>query len=477
MVQTIRYLTMTAHKNIRTFFEPEGIALIGARSSLGFGYGIPLLLKKQGWEDRLYLVNPKGGVLHGMTLYRNVGEVPDPVDLALVIVAAPGVPEVLSAIGERGIRHAIIESAGFAETGEKGKALQAETKKVLEKYGIRALGPNCVGVVNTDNGLSTTDILDEALIPGNTAIIAQSGVFGNILLDKLHLQGLYISKAVTLGNRIDVDESEILDYLHQDPATKVIMMYLEGAAHGRLLTRTLSRVSRDKPVLILKSGRTGQGVAATASHTGSLSGEDAFYEGMFAQTGVIRAKSLNELVEFTRVFSTQPLPRGPNLGIVTGSGSMGALATDAAVIAGLEVPPPSMAVVNEIQKRAPGWMNIKNPLDIGPSGLFEEALSAMAQDPTYDMVLAIFTIPHAILLSLRALGVDIAQRFGEIKNLRKLAPEKPLVVCVVGHDDFVALAAELAGPAHIPILTSPEMAAEALAALWRYRKWKEGSTS
>ena len=468
---------MTSHNNIRTFFEPKGVALIGARSSLGFGYGIPLLLKKQGWEDRLYLVNPKGGVLHGMTVYRNVGEVPDPVDLALVIVAAPRVPEILAEIGERGIRHVIIESAGFAETGEQGKTLQAETKRVLEQYGIRALGPNCVGVVNTDNGFSTTDILDEALIPGNTAIIAQSGVFGNILLDKLHLQRLYISKAVTLGNRIDVDESEILDYLHQDPPTQVIMMYLEGAADGRLLTRTLMRVSRDKPVLMLKSGRTGQGVAATASHTGSLSGEDSLYEGMFAQTGVIRAKSLNELVEFTRVFSTQPLPLGPNLGIVTGSGSMGALATDAAVIAGLEVPPPSMAVVNEIQKRAPGWMNIKNPLDIGPSGLFEEALSALAQDPAYDMVLAIFTIPHAILLNLKALGVDIAQRFGEIKNLRKLAPGKPLVVCVVGHDDFVDLAAELAGPAHIPILTSPEMAAEALAALWRYRQWKERSTS
>jgi len=411
-----------------------------------------------------------------MPVYRNVGEVPDPVDLAIVIVAAPGVPEVLSAIGERGVHHAIIESAGFAETGEQGKALQAETKRVLEQYGIRALGPNCVGVVNTDNGLSTTDILDEALIPGNTAIIAQSGVFGNILLDKLHLQKLYISKAVTLGNRIDVNESEILDYLHHDPLTRVIMMYLEGAANGRLLTQTLSRVSRDKPVLVLKSGRTGQGIAATASHTGSLSGEDYLYDGMVAQTGVTRAKSLNELVEFTRVFSSQPLPSGPNLGIVTGSGSMGALATDAAVIAGLELPPLSTSVVQEIQKNAPGWMNIKNPLDIGPSGLFEEALRAMVQDPTYDMVLAIFTIPHAILLNLKALGVDITQRFGEIRNLRKLAPEKPLVACVVGHDDFVDFAAELARP-DIPVLTSPETAAEALAALWRYRKWKERSTS
>jgi acyl-CoA synthetase (NDP forming) len=463
---------MKAKSDISTFFEPRGIVLVGARSSPGFGYGIPLLLRRQGWEDRLYLVNPKGEQLHGMKVYRRVADVPDPVDLAIVIVPAPGVPEVLSEIGARGIRHVIIESAGFAETGEKGRELQAESKRSLDRYSIRAIGPNCVGLVNTDNGLSTTETIQESFTPGNTAIIAQSGVFGNILVDKLHLQGLYISKAVTLGNRIDVNESELLDYLHHDPVTKVIMMYLEGAANGRFLTRTLRRVTKNKPVLILKSGRTIQGVAATASHTGSLSGEDALYEGMFAQTGAIRAKTLNELVEFTRVFSTQPLPRGPNLGIVTGSGSMGALATDAAVISGLEISPPSMTAVNEVKKHAPDWMNIKNPLDVGPSGLYKEALIAMTKDSANDMVLAILTIPHAVFRNFKALGIDIAQRFGDIVNIRKLAVEKPFLVCVVGHDEFMSFAAEVAGPG-IPVLNSPEMATGALAALWQYRKWKE----
>lgn len=463
---------MRAESNINTFFEPRGIVLVGARSSPGFGYGIPLLLRRQGWEDRLYLVNPKGEQLHGMKVYRRIADVPDPVDLAIVIVPAPGVPEVLSEIGARGIRHVIIESAGFAETGEKGRELQEEAKRALDRYCIRAIGPNCVGLVNTGNGLTTTETIQESFTPGNTAIIAQSGVFGNILVDKLHLQGLYISKAVTLGNRIDVNESELLDYLHHDPATKVIMMYLEGAADGRFLTRTLRRVTRDKPVLILKSGRTIQGIAATASHTGSLSGEDALYEGMFAQTGAIRAKTLNELVEFTRVFSTQPLPRGPNLGIVTGSGSMGALATDAAVISGLEISPPSMTAVNEVKKHAPDWMNVKNPLDVGPSGLYKEALIAMTKDPANDMILAILTIPHAVFRNFKALGIDIANRFGDIIHIRKLAAEKPFLVCVVGHDEFMSFAAEISGP-EIPVLNSPEMATSALAALWRYRKWKE----
>ncbi len=473
-VQRLRYLIiqMRSNSDISTFFEPKGIVLVGARSSPGFGYGIPLLLKRQGWGDRLHLVNPRGEQLHGMEVHRRVADVPDPVDLAIVIVPAPGVPEVLSEIAARGIRHVIIESAGFAETGEKGRELQEETKKTLDKYGIRAIGPNCVGLVNTDNGLSTTETIQESFTPGNTAIIAQSGVFGNILVDKLHLQGLYISKAVTLGNRIDVNESEILNYLHHDPATKMIMMYLEGAADGRLLTQTLKTVTRDKPVLILKSGRTVQGIAATASHTGSLSGEDSLYEGMFAQTGAIRARTLNELVEFARVFSTQPLPRGGNLGIVTGSGSMGALATDAAVSSGLEMPPPSITTINEVKKHAPVWMNIKNPLDVGPSGLFKEALTAMVNDSANDMILAIFTIPHAVFRNFQALGIDISQRFGDVVTIRNMSVEKPFLVCVVGHDEFMRYAAELAGPG-IPVLNSPEMAASALAALWRYRQWKE----
>lgn len=464
---------MPSDNPIGTFFAPEAVALVGARSSPGFGYGIPLILKKRGWEERLFLVNPRVGVLHGMRVYKSVADCPAKVDLAVVIVPAPQVPQVLREIGEKGIRCVIIESAGFAETGEEGRRLQEEAKGILKRYGIRALGPNCVGVVNTDNSFSTSDTLDEAMIPGNTAIIAQSGVFGNILLDKLPSEGIRISKAVTLGNRIDVDETEILTYLNGDPKTEVIMIYLEGAADGRRLVETLKVVSRSKPVLVLKSGRTEQGVAATLSHTGSLAGVDAIYDGAFAQGGGIRARTLAELIAFAKVFATQPLPSGPRLGIVTGSGSMGALATDAAVRAGLVIPPVSEATLREMRGYAPSWMNIRNPLDIGPSGLFEPALAAVARDPTIDMILAIFTIPYAVLLTLKGMGVEVRQRLGELSALRTLAPDKPLVVCVVGHDEFVALVSAEAAGSNIPVLTSPEMAAEALAALWRYRRWRE----
>ena len=463
---------MEKNNTLRTFFEPRGIALVGARSSPGFGYGIPLKLREQGWGDRLHLVNPKGGEMHGMPVFRQVAEVPDSADLAVVIVPAQAVPGVLAEIGDRGIKHVIIESAGFTEVGDKGVALQVEAKAVAERYGLRVIGPNCVGVVNTENRLTTVEVIPEALKPGNVAIIAQSGVFGNILLDGLYQQGLFISKAVTLGNRMDVNESEVLNYLHQDPATHVVIMYLEGAADGRLLVRTLARVTRDKPVLILKSGRTSEGRAATASHTGSLSGDDELYEGMFAQTGAIRVKSLGELVEFGRVFATQPLPRGNRLGIVTSSGSLGTLSTDTAVASGLQLPALSHFTADKVKKGAPEWMNVKNPLDVGPSGQFTKALTAFMEDPDIDMVLAITIIPYAVFSLFGQIGLTGGMWFGDIAAIRKLAKDKPFLVCVLGKKEFVDHMDKVAG-SQVPVLNSPEMAAKALAVLWRYQRWRE----
>ncbi len=457
---------------LRPFFEPHGIVIVGARRSPGFGYGIPLILKQLGWGDRLHLVNPVGGELHGMPVYTRVSEVPDSVDLAIVIVPATVVPGVLLEVGKRGIRHVIVESAGFAETGEEGRALQIEARSAAEKYGLRIIGPNCVGVVNNANQLATVEIIPEALTPGPIAIIAQSGVFGNILLDNLYQRGMFISKAVTLGNRMDVNECEVLEYLHDDPETCVIMMYLEGAHHGRLLRDTLEEVTRKKPVLVLKSGRTSAGRAATASHTGSLSGEDELYDSMFAQTGAIRAGTLEELLEITRVFSTQPLPRGNRLGIVTSSGSLGALATDTAVTAGLALPSLSRATVDTVRESAPKWMNVKNPLDVGPSGQFIKALTALMDDPGIDMILAITIIPFAIFREFGPLGFTVKLWFGDIASIRERAPQKPLVVCAPGNTEFMDHMAELSGPG-VPVLSSPELAAKALSELWIYSRYKD----
>ena len=452
---------------LRPFFAPKGLVIVGARRSPGFGFILPLALQRQGWGDRIHLVNPAGGELHGLPLHRSVAEVPEGADLAVIMVPAAVVPRALDEIGERGIRHAIIESAGFAEIGERGRALQEEAGQAAARWGVRVIGPNCVGVVNTANRLFTVEIVEEALTPGKVGVIAQSGVFGNILLDGLHQKGLFISKAVTLGNRMDVDECEVLDYLHRDPRTAVVMMYLEGAAEGRRLRETLQRVTRDKPVLVLKSGRTGAGRQATASHTGSLSGEDRLYEAVFRQGGAIRAGSLDELVDLARVFSTQPLPAGRRLGVVTSSGSLGALATDAAVEAGLELPSLRAASVEKVRAVAPAWMNVRNPLDVGPSGQFIPAMSAMLEDPDIDMVLSIAVMPYAVFRELKERGVSMREWLGAAPELRGLAPRKPLVLCSLGDEGFVSDLDEAIGP-EVPVLTSPERAARALATLYHY---------
>ncbi|MFH1150363.1 MAG: CoA-binding protein [Actinomycetota bacterium] len=451
-----------------TFFNPRGVALVGARSTPGFGFGIPLVLRREGWDDRLYLVNPRGGELHGYGVYEDVAGVPDPVDLAIVVVPAPSVPGVLEEVADRGIRHVIIESAGFAEVGDDGIALQEAAREVAARRGMRIIGPNCVGVVNTSNHFTSVEVIEEAMLRGTTSIIAQSGVFGAVMLDMLFQYGLHVSKAVTLGNRMDVDECDMLDYLAGDEATRSIMMYLEGARDGRRLKETLGRVASGKPVLILKSGRSEAGRQATASHTASLSGEDEIYEAVFRQTAAVRAGSLEELVEMTRVFSTQPMPRGSRLGIVTSSGSLGVLATDAAAECGLEVPPLSEGSADRVAEAAPGWMNVRNPVDVGPSPQFPVALEALLDDPGVDMVLGIAVLPYFIFREVTSRGSTGHNWFGDVAAIRERHPGKPFAICAVGHSDFVDRVRELSGPL-VPVFVSPEPAVRALAALTRNR--------
>jgi acyl-CoA synthetase (NDP forming) len=454
--------------DFRSFFNPNGIVIAGARRSMGFGSGLPLFLKKYGWGDRTFLVNPSGGKINGMKVYKKIADVPDPVDLAIVIVPANAVPATLEEIGARGIKHVIIESAGFAETDEKGIALQENITTIAKRLGLRVIGPNCVGVINTNNKFASIELIEESLTPGPLSIIAQSGVFGNILLDFLYQHRIYVSKAITLGNRIDVNECDMLDYLHDDPTTKVIGMYLEGAADGRRLYETLRRVTKKKPVIILKSGRTQEGKQATASHTGSLSGEDEIYNGIFAQTGTLRAESLSHLIELVEAFTTQPLPKGNRLGIVTSSGSMGALATDIAVSNGLVIKPLSPSTVKQVRAISPEWMNVKNPLDLGPSGLFNKLTPMVINDPLVDMLLLIIAVPYYFIKAVKQLGVKLADVFGNPEAIRAQLPErKPFVITVVGNADFASEISGVAGDS-IPVFTSPEAAARALAGLWKY---------
>ena len=451
---------------IEKFFRPKSLALIGATNTPGFGYGIPLFWKKNGWLEKAYLVNPKGGTLHGQDVYRSISEVPAKIDLAVVIVPAAGVRKVLVEAGEKGIQAVIIESAGFAETGEEGRKRQEELLEIARRYGIRLLGPNCVGVVNTENRFETVEILDRSLEPGSVAIIAQSGVFGNILLDHLPEAGLKISKVVTLGNEVDLDEADFLEYFVDDPQTRAIIIYEEGTKDGRRLLEALQRACRKKPVIILKSGRTPLGKQATLSHTASLSGEDRIYDAAFRQAGAIRADNILEMIEMACVLSTQPPMKGRKIGVLTSSGSLGAMTADAIYYHGMELASWSQDTTEKIKNAAPGWVNIKNPLDIGPSGIFALACQTIFGDPNPDGFILIPVIPYAAIEGFLRLGVNAKLLFGNWQTFRAKIKEKPLVAVLLGAREWTSQVKEICGEA-IATVSTPEAAAKALSALHR----------
>lgn len=465
-------------EGIKRFFEPNGVALIGATDKIGFGYGQTKTLIMQGLGKRLFLVNPSRSTVFGIPTCQRVSDIPGPVDLAVVIVPARAVPPVLKECASKGIKAAIVQSAGFAEIGPEGRDLQEELTRICRQTGMRIIGPNCVGVANTANGFTTTEATEEAMRPGHVGIIAQSGVFGNILMDWGPDEGVSFSKVATLGNRCDVDESELLLYLGGDEQTRVIAMYLESVADGRRFVEALREVSPKKPVIVLKSGRTPEGKMATASHTASLSGDDQVYDGIFNQLGVIRARDIQELFELAKAFAHQPIPVGSGVAIVTTSGSLGAMAVDSCSELGLEMAPLSARTIEVLKDGAPQWMNVKNPLDVGPSGLFFKGLKALLEEPRVDGVIAIFVIPWLIVKEVESLGAG-AQGFLEgFTQCRNWMGRKPVFFTVVGKRELRGRIQGFLGQ-DVPILSSPQNAARAFWAMKTYgtrsRKTKKAS--
>ena len=451
---------------IDRFFQPRSLALIGATRSPGFGYGIPLFWKKNGWLDKACLVNPKGGQLHGQEVYPSISALPDGIDLAVVIAPAAGVREVLVELGSKGIQAVIVESAGFAETGAEGKKRQEELKEVARDYGIRLLGPNCVGVVNTENQFATIEIMDHSMEPGPVSIIAQSGVFGNILLDHLPEVGVKISKVATLGNKMDLDEADFLEYFVEDPQTRVIVIYEEGVRDGRRFLEALRQTCRKKPVVVLKSGRTPFGRQATLSHTASLSGEDRIYDAAFLQAGALRASNLSEMIEMARVLSIQHAMKGGKIGILTTSGSLGAMVADALYHDGLELAAWSQTTIQKIREAAPAWVNVKNPLDIGPSGIFPTALQAIFSDPNPDGYILIPVIPYAAIDVWLRLGLNAKALLGNWHGLSQKTGDRPVVAVLLGCQEWMKQIQELCGET-IATVSTPEAAAKALSSLYR----------
>lgn len=460
-------------RSIDRFYRPETVALIGVSSNFGFGHGLPQFLIDHGWGDRIYPVNPNVEEIAGIRAYPSVRDVPADIDLACILVPAQFVEGILEECVTKGVKAVIVMSAGFAETGPEGKRRQESLAAIAKAGGVRMIGPNCIGIVDVPNGFGTTEIFLKDIQPGNVSFVAQSGVFGNILLDEAPSLGLGIAKAATIGNRADLDETDFLSYYGDDPDTGVIVLYLESIKRGRAFLETVRLVSRKKPVLAYLGGQTEAGRKATSSHTGSMAGFRRMDKDALRQAGVWIAEDPAELLETAKVFSLCPLPQGKRVLTVTASGSLGVMAADRLMKEGLDFAELSSSRLSRLREMTPPWMNLLNPLDVGPSGLFGEAMNVALEAPEVDAVLAFPVIPWAVMSSvLRENPADVESMFVDRAVLEKAASEKPVIVSVPGHPEWREMCSRSLFP-HVPIVSTPQAAASALATLYRYERWKK----
>ncbi|MFW9943137.1 MAG: acetate--CoA ligase family protein [Candidatus Thorarchaeota archaeon] len=455
------------------FFNPKTVAIIGASEKPRFGGGTTLYLLNS--KFKTYPININSDTILGHKAYKNIKDVPDEIDLAIIIVGNEYVLQSVKDCIEKGVKGIIIESAGFAETGiEKYAKIQKGLEEVIKQSKIRVIGPNCVGVSNFSNQFTSSD-MDFTTPKGQIAVIAQSGVLGNVFIDWANSQGIFFSKTATIGNKVDVDEVDLLDYLNEDPETTVITLYLEGTKRGKELKEVFGRMK--KPVIILKNGRSEIGSRAVNSHTSSIAGNDRIYDALFKQyPNVFRVDNFYELFTIAHVFATQPPPKGKNIVIVTGSGSLGALACDEIEKQGLNLANLADETIGIIRSVIPNWVSIGGTIDLGPSMFqtFIPSIKAIFKDKNVDCVLFIFSVPRVPLQ--RMGGNRLEGIRTQMKVMKQAAEEfkKPCIIVAFGSRwifDYVKDATEYSkSELTIPIMTQINHAIKAFRFMNEYNK-------
>jgi acetate---CoA ligase (ADP-forming) len=377
--------------DLRAFFQPAGVAVVGASESPGkLGHEILRNLLDGGFPGAIYPINPKSERILGLQCFKNVKDIPDTVDLAVVIIPARLVPQAIQDCGEKGIRGAIIISGGFSEAGKDGEQLQAALEKTARDHGVRLIGPNCQGVNNPYHPMCASWPL--LTHKGRVAVISQSGTVGAAMMDWFSTEELGVSTFVSLGNRADIDETDLIEYFENDADTRVIAVYLEGLKDPVRFENVIQRLK--KPLVVLKSGRTPKGKVAAESHTKSLAGADAIYTSLFQRHGVCRAETIEEFYDFAKAWAYLQPPKGNSVVFITTSGGAAILGTDAAEREGLAVTPLPAELAAQLEGVVPAHASRANPLD-----LTGDANAAMFQNvidlarPHYDTLGIIFGDP------------------------------------------------------------------------------------
>ncbi|ACL02727.1 acetyl coenzyme A synthetase (ADP forming), alpha domain protein [Desulfatibacillum aliphaticivorans] len=451
---------------IKTIMEPKSIAVIGATDRIGsVGRAVVTNIIEGGFTGVLYPVNPRARSVVANRAYPTIKDIPDDVDMAVVIVPAPMVVDVVEQAAEKGASGVVVITAGFKEVGGEGVKLENELKAVVKERGIRLIGPNCLGIINTAPGFSMNASFAQAMpAPGNIGFISQSGAMCTAVLDLAMGRNIGFSKFISFGNKADVSEIDLLEYLGQDPDTDVILMYLEDITDGRKFMDVARKITwkYKKPMLAIKSGRSEEGAKAVSSHTGSLAGSDASYDAIFQQSGIQRVEDVNEMFHYATAFSQMPLPRGNRIAIVTNAGGPGIMTTDAAVRHGLKLAEFGERTKRILGKNLPPTANINNPVDvIGDADYqrYEAALRAVVDDGDVDGAIVVLT----------------PQKMTDVLETAQMVPRvlegvvKPVLCSFMGIVD-VSVGVRYLEENNIPNYSFPEEAVRALKSMVHFSK-------
>jgi acyl-CoA synthetase (NDP forming) len=466
--------------------NPRSVAVFGASNRFtAMGTTQLVALKALGYEGKIYPIHPTESSVLGLPAFRGVGELPETPDLALIILPTKIVAGALEACGRKGIRHAIVVSGGFAEVGDGGAELQEQMVETADRYGIRFLGPNCIGTVNPYQAFNTT-FLEYDAKPGFIGMASQSGSFVTQMFDYLDRFGLGFSTGISVGNEANIDLVDALEYLAACPHTRVITLYIEAIRRGRAFIEAARAVTPHKPIVAYYVGGSEAGSKAGRSHTGALAGPDRLYDGVFRQSGILRARSIEELFDYAWALGSCPVPESHRVVIQTHSGGPGAAAADACGRCGLELPDLSPGTLERIAPYVPGTGSVGNPVDLtftkNPMEYFADIPRVLLDDPAASGLLMYFLMPSRIVMqALESMGVPrdqvaeqaeafVAEQARVIAALRE-AQAKPLIgFSFRSHEDAFMRALLERG---VPVFPSPERAAGAMAALVAYRRLRD----
>jgi acetyl coenzyme A synthetase (ADP forming)-like protein len=458
---------VAAAASVQVFFRPESVAVIGASRENGtIGAEVFRNILETAFTGTVYPVNPHATTVNGVRAYPSILDIPGRVELAIVIVPAASVLNVVDECGRKGVRGMVVISAGFRETGGEGREREHQLMEKVRHYGMRLIGPNCMGVLNADPEVSFNGTFSPVFPPfGNVGLLSQSGALGLALLDHARSLRIGLSTFVSVGNKADVSSNDLIQYWEQDPATDVILLYLESFGNPRKFARLAPRVTSKKPIIAVKSGRSEAGSRAASSHTGALATVDVAVDALFRQSGVIRVDSLEEMFDVANLLAHQPLPAGRRVGIVTNAGGPGILATDACEANGLEVAPLREGTKAALRKILPSEASLSNPVDMIASATAEEyadVLRVLLQDDSLDAIIVIF-IPPIVTQA-----PDVARAVREVVGQ---GVEKTILACFMmarGAPEELAQ-----GGRSVPSYTFPESAARALSRVADYAEWRK----